>query len=428
MSLEHRLSELPLMTMAFDDGSVIEHPEYRMLCASGREWTDRYNEDIIPLPFGADLHVLPGRYPVGIDPETGERHIVQEFDGRPVNAVSAFLPPAYTVLYLAAFSRGDEAPLLPLYAYSSLGWRDNGFVTTAVRIDPDIRQDLANYPDDGSEDRNARKAVEDNPDNRLIRHLAHCCTVYRCPAARNLFLGRYEAPLPTSTACNAQCLGCISLQKDGQIPATQDRIDFRPTAAEITGVAVPHILRAENPVVSFGQGCEGEPLTRWDLLEESIRMIRGSTDKGTINLNTNAGDPEALRKLFEAGLDSMRVSLNSTREDLYHSYFKPADYTFDDVVESMRIAREMDRFVSLNYFVFPGLTDEEEEIDGLISLKERTDFNMIQWRNLNIDPEFYMDSLGWTGGSRGMGVSNAMGEIRKKYPELVYGYFNPHLS
>ena len=36
--------------------------------------------------------------------------------------------------------------------------------------------------------------------NRLFRHLETCALTYGCPAAKNLFLCRYEAPLPTSPA------------------------------------------------------------------------------------------------------------------------------------------------------------------------------------------------------------------------------------
>ena len=76
---------------------------------------------------------------------------------------------------------------------------------------------------------------------------------------QELFLGRYEAPLPTSQACNARCLGCISLQSDAQLTSSQNRIAFTPSAREIAEVALTHIRRVKSAVVSFGQGCEGDP-------------------------------------------------------------------------------------------------------------------------------------------------------------------------
>ena len=142
-----------------------------------------------------------------------------------------------------------------------------------------------------------RKKLKKHKDNRLIQHLGKCCLTYGCPAARNYFLGRWEAPLPTSPACNARCLGCISLQPSGCCPATQDRITFVPSAKEIGEVAVPHLETAENPIVSFGQGCEGEPLLQADVIDQAIRLIRSSTSRGTINLNSNSSLPDQVRGL-----------------------------------------------------------------------------------------------------------------------------------
>jgi len=346
------------MVMADEEGRIFEHPEFRMLGAEGRDHRPPRKEEVIPVPHGADFFVLPGRHPVGIDPQSGQKKVVRSFEGRTVFAVSAFLPPAFTSTLWAAFEKGLNAPVLPLYTYSSLGWRGDSFVTTAVRTDPDPRQDLDHFPQDGTEDQNARQAIREHPENRLIKHLAHCCISYRCPAARNLFLGRYEAPLPTSQGCNSACLGCISLQEDSCIPAAQERIDFIPTPEEIAQVAVPHLQNVPGSVVSFGQGCEGEPLTQGNLLERAIKLIREQTLSGTINLNTNGSLPQVLEKLFRAGLDSIRVSLNSAREDLYDSYFMPVNYTFGDVSKSLQLGSEMNRFVSINYFVFPGLTDD----------------------------------------------------------------------
>jgi pyruvate-formate lyase-activating enzyme len=420
------LYDLPFMVMADSEGQVFEHPVLRMVGRSGRDHRPPEPGELIDLPAGSDLHVLPGRHPIGVDPETGRLQTIQTYEGKPVNAVSAFLAPAHTVFLWSAFERTSNAPVLPLYAYAVLGWGTEGFVTAGRRVDPDPRQDLDNFPLDGEEDINADMMVRDNPRNRLIKHLSHCCIVYRCPAARNYFLGRYEAPLPTSTGCNAACLGCISLQEDTGIPCTQDRIDFLPTPEEIAEVALGHIERADHPVVSFGQGCEGEPLTNWRTLMDAIILIRNRTTRGTINLNTNASMPGVLENLFDSGLDSIRVSLNSARTELYTRYFKPLNYAFEDVVDSMEVARKKNKFVSVNYFVFPGITDEADELEAVCRLRENTGFNMIQWRNLNIDPDVYLDALGGRR-SAGLGIGTVMNTLKKRFPDLRNGYFNPAL-
>jgi pyruvate-formate lyase-activating enzyme len=420
------LYDLPFMVMADSEGQVFEHPVLRMVGRSGREHRPPEPVELINLPTGSDLHVLPGRHPIGVDPATGHMQTIPTFEGQTVNAVSSFLAPAHTVLLWSAFGRTPDSPVLPLYAYAALGWGPEGFITTGRRVDPDPRQDPDNFPEDGEEDTIAEMMARDHSGNRLIKHLSHCCIVYRCPAARNYFLGRYEAPLPTSTGCNAACLGCISLQENTGIPCTQDRIDFIPTPEEIAEVALGHIHRADNPIVSFGQGCEGEPLTNWKTLLEAIILIRSRTSKGTINLNTNASKPGVLEILFDAGLDSIRVSLNSARKDLYTRYFKPANYSFEDVVESMDVANRKDKFVSVNYFVFPGVTDEADELEAISQLQERTRFDMIQWRNLNIDPDLYLDSMGREL-TQALGVGTVMDRLREAYPGLKYGYYNPAL-
>ncbi len=419
-------TDTPYMVMANEDGDIFEHPHLKMLGASGRDFRVPQAPEIIPTPHGTDFYILPGRHPVGYDPDGEDQRVVEEFNGQPVYAVSAFLPPAYTVLLWAPFVKMDSPPLLPLYAYASLGWTEEGFVTTAVRIDADTRQDLLGYPSDGTEDRNADEAVNANPENRLLAHLAHCCKVYRCPAARNLFLGRFEAPLPISPGCNSMCVGCISLQ-EGEVPSTQDRIEFVPTPEEIAEIAVPHLENAPNPVASFGQGCEGEPLTQAAVVEDAIGLIRSRTTSGTLNLNTNGSRPDILEKLFTAGLDSVRISLNSARPEMYDLYFKPVNYTFEDVIKSMEIAVGMGRFVSINYFVFPGVTDNKDEAAALEELLERTGIQMIQWRNLNIDPDLYMDSLGWGGNSNAIGMLGLLDRISGRFTDLRFGYFNPNI-
>ncbi|MCK4447981.1 MAG: radical SAM protein, partial [Candidatus Marinimicrobia bacterium] len=265
-------------------------------------------------------------------------------------------------------------------------------------------------------------------DNRLAEHLIkNCALTYGCPAAQNYLLDRWEMPLPTSRTCNSECLGCISLQKSTGICSSQFRIDFTPTAEGIIEIAVPHIETAPYPVVSFGQGCEGEPLMNPQLLIDAIKGIREKTNKGTINLNTNASRPDIIGKLLGVGLDSMRVSLNSSRPEYYYRYFKPLNYTFEDVLKSIEIMKCKGGFVSINLFVFPGFTDQPDEIEALESLISDYGIDMIQWRNLNIDPELYWEEIN-PPAQDGIGIKKMIEYFKKAFPKLRYGYFNPYLA
>ena len=87
-----------------------------------------------------------------------------------------------------------------------------------------------------------------------------------------------------------------------------------PSPEEVAETALFHGHNVKNAVFSFGQGCEGEPLLQADLIEKSIRLIRKATSQGIININTNASKPESVSRLFDIGLDSIRVSVNSVRK------------------------------------------------------------------------------------------------------------------
>jgi pyruvate-formate lyase-activating enzyme len=414
-------SRVPFMVYADKDGNIFEDTRYEAVGRSGFDVLPLKPEDFIEMPFGSDLLTLPGRRPYGID-ESGEMVCCED-----VQAVAALNAPAYTQLYSAAFGTDEEnAPTLPLYAYTTVGWLDDKFYTTAVRIDEDDRQDLVNF------DREkiwevTRERIAQHPDNRLIQHLGQNCSLrYCCPAARNFFMGRWECPIPISPACNSNCLGCISFQpEEHELTSPQDRLDFIPTVDEILEFTVPHLESADRAIVSFGQGCEGEPLLVWQLIRDVIVEIRKRTKRGIINVNTNGSKPKAVEELMKVGLDSIRVSLNSVRKDIYEAYYLPNNYQFEDIRESARIVRQHGGWASINYFTFPGMTDHPDELQALREFIRYTDISMIQWRNFNIDPDWYLGKLNLVDLPHGIGIKHVMDEIKREFPHLKYGYFNP---
>lgn len=420
----------PLLLYADASGRILEHPFLEMVGSSAGRLSRPSPKELIPLPEGSELFRLPGRFPIGYDREKKRFQVLTRDPCNPhraVEAVAAFIAPAHTQLYTAAYKARRGAPLLPLFAYTAVGWSEGGFVAAALRVDPDPRQDFRNF-DPERIARNARRRIRQAPSNRLIQHLGTCALTYGCPAARNLFMNRWEAPLPTSPVCNARCLGCISLQEESGLCATQERIRFVPTPEEIAETAVPHLLKAPRPVVSFGQGCEGEPLLQGKTLEASIRLIRRETARGTINCNSNASLPDVIARLADAGLDSLRVSLNSARPEFYHAYYRPKGYGFDDVIRSIQVMKSRSRFVSLNYFVLPGFTDDPEETDALCALLEKSPVDLIQMRNFNADPEWILRSIGFRPGRKPWGILKVMERIRDRFPDVRFGYFNPCLD
>lgn len=409
------------MVFADEDGNIYDHPDLLMLVRRGRELTLPRPDELIPLPEGSDLYLLPGRHALGLDPQTGKAEALEE------RAVAAFVCPSYTLSATAAYLKDEGSPNLPLFAYGAVGFANDRFWVAATQVDKDRRQVFTQVAPERIT-KGAQDLLKRYPENRLIGHLARCALTFCCPAAKNLALGRFEAPLPTSKACNARCYGCISHQPlESGFPASQNRIDFRPKAREIVEIMHLHSKRAKNPVLSFGQGCEGEPLTEASLLTEAVAIFRSEGGRGTVNINTNASLPDTIPDLAKAGLDSIRVSMNSARETVYNSYYRPHGYTFADVCRTIATAREHELFISINYLFFPGINDTESELAALTDLVTQTRPNYIQMRNLSLDPELYLGCVGEPTESS-MGLGNFMKRLKKACPWINYGYFNPYLE
>lgn len=418
------LQQSPYILYSDGEGNIYEDTSLYVVGRAGWDAMPIDPADWIELPEGGNLYELPGRRGIGLDVETGEMRLCDKGW-----AVAAFIPPAHTGLYIAAYETEAEAPTLPLFCYTAAGWLDNKTYVPAVRIEQDIRQECAGY-DDEKIASGTEVLLANYPHNRLVKHLMeNCCMTYNCPAARNFSLSRWECPVPTSPACNANCIGCISFQpSDETIVSTQDRLTFKPTAEEIVEFTVPHLNNAPFPLISFGQGCEGEPLLMWETIRESIIEIRKHTDKGSININTNGSKPDAVKALCEVGLNSIRVSTNSARKHIYAPYYRPNNYQFEDIIESLKVMRSYGGWASINYFVFPGMTDSVEEYEALRKLIIETDLTMIQWRNFNIDPDWYMGKIGVNETGEMLGVKQLMSLIAEEFPKVKFGYFNPPIE
>ena len=417
--------------VAAENGEIFELEGYGAAGMSGSTLVVLKKEKTLPLPHGSELMMLPKRRPIVYNTATYKFEIIEDnpFEpGEKISPVAVFNSPGYVNRHVCAYDDRGINELLPLFSYGATGFGKNGFRSAAILVDSEPRQDLRQIPHKGIV-KGVNQMRKKYPDNRLIRHLETCALEYSCPAGKNFFLQRYEAPLPTSTTCNARCLGCISLQTNNHLCACQARINFTPDSQEIAQVSLEHISHVENGVVSFGQGCEGEPLIAFKAIEPAIRLIRENSDRGTINLNTNASMPEYVEKLCRAGLDSMRVSVNSVRERCYNAYFCPRSYQFSDVLKSIETAKQHGKFVAVNYLNCPGFTDSEKEFEALKDFITRYPIDMIQWRNLNFDPKKYCEMMSKIENSgHPLGMETIIEQLKTLCPELIHGYFNPPRS
>jgi pyruvate-formate lyase-activating enzyme len=341
-------------------------------------------EELIPAPPGTVTTMLPGRMPLLAGGRTVPRR----------TALAALLPAGYTRLLLPAYRRAADAPPLPLFGYTFAGVVDDALYVAAMRTD-ESEDWTPRYFGEGELEAllHARQAAD--PRNRTLAQLAVCSRDYGCFTAQNVFLERGEAALPVSPTCNAACVGCISeLAPDAGMPSPQTRVAFEADPLDVARIAVHHLERVPDGIVSFGQGCEGEPLLRVTTIERAIARIRQARGNGTINLNTNGSLPKSLRRLVDAGLQAVRVSLNSFRKNVYAAYYRPTGYDLDDVLESIALASDAGLRVSLNYLTHPGVTDERSEVGALERFVRAHPVAMVQTRTLNIDPERYFAQVG----------------------------------
>lgn len=410
-----------LALYANETNELLEHPGVGMLGRTGDNWVEPDAEEMMPLPKGASLVTVPQHIPVGMD---GDRLTYFESDpsgrGQRAYAVAALLPQGFTRTLLPACVSSRSAGDLPMLGYAAVGFKNGQIYTAAVQTDEHRKWHPAYYNTSRLPDRiNSR--LKRYPHNRILRHLAHCSLDYGCFTAQNIFYGRWEGGIPTMTACNADCLGCISESHSGA-ESPQQRLNFVPEVEEIVEVAVQHLRQAPEAIVSFGQGCEGEPSLNAPRLAEAIRKTRQETDRGTLNINTNGGYTQGLQAMYAAGLDSIRVTAFSFQENNYLVYHRPRDYRFSQVRESIETARRHGVSVAINLLTFPGFTDRESEIEALISFIRQTPVDMIQLRNLNIDPD---DLLSFFDNQEaGVGMLSFLEILRRELPEVKIGSYS----
>ncbi len=415
--------------LAYSDssGNVYDYAGVEPSFRTGQRFVQVEERELIPLPYGSYLFTLPERYPVSYD---GEDFIAikNSPDGNEINAVSSFLASGYLRTYLPSFKKKKKnAVILPLWAYAGVVIKKNRFYVPALRIDDDQRSDPAIHENRGEFKKAVKKVKSTYPANRLVNQLSICSTDYNCLCARNFFLSRYECPVPTSPACNADCLGCFSYQDESSgFCQSQFRLNFSPTPEEISEVILHHFNNTDNSVASFGQGCEGEPLLRGADLAKAVNMVRIKTGKGTINLNTNGSRPDNVSALIDSGLDSIRVSMNSPTDKYYNSYHRPVNYSYSDILRTIDIALNRGIFVSINLFFMPGFTDSIGEVESLFRFLEKFPVSMIQTRNMNIDPDYFFDKIDFKD-EDAVGVRNLITMLREKFPSVRLGYYNPSL-
>lgn len=356
--------------------------------------------ELIPLPDGAVVTMLPGRAPRLAGGRVARRR----------TALGVILPAGYTRTLLPAYEARADAPQLPLFGYTFAAVVDDALAVAAVRTDESEDWQPRRFAAGELEGVIAHRLAED-PRNRTLAQLAICAGDYGCFTAQNVFLERGEAAIPVAPRCNAACVGCISEQDaNSAIPAPQTRIAFEPEVDDVVRIGRRHLELVPDGIVSFGQGCEGEPLLRSTTIAAALERLR-AVGSGTLNCNTNGSSPSGLRRLIQAGLQAVRISLNSFRPEVYAAYYRPTGYGLEDVLESVALAVDAGLRVSLNLLTHPGVTDERAEVEATEAFLRAHPVGLVQTRSLNIDPEVYFACVGRP--VEPLGMPAALARIRR---------------
>lgn len=412
---------IPYLVYCTPGGEIREERHLRAL-AFGNQPLE--SSDLLPIPNGVTLSMMPDRLAVGAQ-RSGALEVIAKERGW---AAAALLPIGYTRSLLPAYEKVPDTEPLPFFGYSAVAGMNGRLYVAALQTDDPRKWHPRAFNKRALQRLTHEKQVA-LPANRIVAQHAHCALDYSCPTASNLFFGRWEMAIAISPGCNARCIGCISKQEEEDLISPQDRLTFIPTVEEILEVALPHLEQAEDAIVSFGQGCEGEPLLQWRRIEQAIKGMRAHTDKGVININTNASNPRWLQRLYDAGLDTIRASTISGHPETYTAYYRPIGYSFEDVKESLKRARDAGVYSSINLLCFPGMIDREREVEALLLFVKETGLRLIQLRNLNIDPEVLlprMPALESMGDA--LGVRAMIEIIKRELPEIEIGNFTRPVS
>lgn len=104
------LTSSPYLLYSDGKGNIFEDTSLYVVGRSGWDALPIPEEEWIELPKGGQLYELPGRRGIGVDVATGAMRLCEKGW-----AVAAFIPPAHTGFYLAAYETLPDAPTLPLF-------------------------------------------------------------------------------------------------------------------------------------------------------------------------------------------------------------------------------------------------------------------------------------------------------------------------
>ena len=118
----------PFLVVAGPDGSIYDEPNLLMVCRKGGDFSLPRPDELMPLPEGSRLFLLPGRRAVGFSEEEGT--LLQD----EALAVAAVPPVGHVLTAHPAWETEDNCPALPTHPYGAVGFANNRLYICAKKV------------------------------------------------------------------------------------------------------------------------------------------------------------------------------------------------------------------------------------------------------------------------------------------------------
>ena len=327
---------------------------------------------------------MPGRHPLTtIGPIAGR------------TALAVALPAGYTRLLVPAYATQRDAPALPLFGYTFACAVDDRLLVAAMKTDES---------DDWKPRRFKRGELEgaDRAAARTRGRATACSSRSRSARASTAALPRRtffsnaakrrcrspRSAMPAASAASRSRTRTPAYRRRKRASSTRSRLrSSRRWRFTIWSAS-------KSGIVSFRTRVRGRAAAALGHDRPRDRAHSRRRGNGTINSNTNGSQPHRLARCIDAGLQAVRISLNSFRPQRLRGLLPSAGIRLEDVFESIRSGGRTRARVSLNLLTHPGVTDDVEEIEAMEAFLREAPVAMIQTRTLNIDPALYFETVG----------------------------------
>ena len=423
-AVEKRRAPLRLL-LASEQGEFFEHPKLEPLPtrAGERLPADLGGPDLFKAsPSGSHLVALRRYRPVGWDPERQCRvqltKIERKGQEREVWAVGAALPPDWLCLRAPTGEGGRGIPDEHLPACCEVAAREGAVLVAASNLQSLSRGDPLAYDTPDLLSRVQRRLAA-TPGNRVLRRLAHCALEYSCRMAQNFFYKRGEIFLSVSGGCATGRRRCSAFHPPQNGGSVNDSSHARSRVEDLVDVGAEHLREARGGTVTFGLGAGGDQQLSYERIERSILMLRAHAPDARLNLDTQIGLPSSIGRLFNAGLFSVRIGLNSAVQDHYERCYGSVGATFENLRGALGVARGKGGRIFLGLEVVPGFSDRPSELEALLRLIAEFGVDGVQLRTGGGSPE--EPSVAVSGERAALGIGELVRQLKSRAPGLWLG-------